>query len=103
MSAGQPIYEGDAFMPQSQHDPTAFEMTDRGFKHFTPIATDYGHVVRVYESSAAESPHLWLAIDATDSALRGDKGIQTAAHLSLEQAEALRDSLTVAIATHYQR
>ncbi len=30
----------------------SYETTDRGFKHYEPIRTDYGHVLVVYESSS---------------------------------------------------
>jgi hypothetical protein len=71
-----------------------FERTDRGFKHYPPIRTTYGHDVKVYESSAAESPHVWLAVvGATESC---------EAHMSVEQAERVRDAIDAAIRNHYQ-
>ncbi len=101
-------------MPQPQPTPEpAVTVTDRGFKHFHPIPTTYGHVVRVYESSAANRPHVWLNIEGDvhlDSRPRPAVGIphgvakgSAAAHMTLEQAEALRSALGAAIATHYQR
>lgn len=81
---------------QSEPDQGASEvrwtMTDRGFKHYAPVESARGGSVLVYESSSAEAPHLWLG---TDNA-------STTTHLTLEQAEQLRDTLTVAIQRHYQ-
>jgi hypothetical protein len=76
---------------------TDFETTDRGFRHYAPIPTDYGHVVRVYESSAAKGPCLWLAVEL-DPGLPVEPGI---AHLTLEQAQAIRDTLSTAIDKHW--
>ena len=60
--------------------------TPRGFGVYgDPIVTGYGEQVRVYESSAAESPHMWL--DVTDSEGR------SAAHLNEEQARELIGAL----------
>jgi hypothetical protein len=75
----------------------AYEVTDRGFVHWTPIKTTCGHEVKVYESSAATTPaHMWLAIEG-EAHLEGEPkphagipfGIaqgSIAAHLSYEQA-----------------
>lgn len=73
-------------------------LTDRGFRHWEPIPTSYGHEIRVYESSAASAPHIWLAVD-------GEKAITDfpgTAHLTLDQAKAVRDALDEAITNHYQ-
>ena len=41
--------------------------SDRGFKRLPPISATHGGrpagQVRVYESSAATGPHLWLAVE----------------------------------------
>jgi hypothetical protein len=76
---------------------TGFEVTGRGFRHYEPIKTDYGHVVRVYESSAAKGPCLWLAVEL-DQGLPMEPGT---AHLTLEQATAIRDALSAAIDGHW--
>lgn len=74
-------------------------VTDRGFKHYAPFTVD-GHDVQVYESSAAESPHLWIKTDGETK------------HVALEDAQAIHDSLdggllkatlAVAIERHYQK
>ncbi len=89
-------------MPQPQPTPEpAVTVTDRGFKHYEPISTTYGHVVKVYESSAASAPHVWLEIDAEDSD-SGQSGTLNAL-LTVEQAEKLAAALLVAVVNHYQR
>ena len=38
--------------------------TSRGFHQYgSSVETTYGHDVKVYESSAASGPHVWLSID----------------------------------------
>jgi len=85
---------------------TEFTTTDRGFRWYDDIHTDYGHVVRVYESSAAREPCLWLLVKLTEE---GRATAQTniepeaaMAHLTIEQAERVRDTLDAAIKNHYQ-
>lgn len=77
------------------------EYTDRGFAHYTPIATQYGHVVRVYESSSAWQPSLWLKIELKEK-VGGIDPEEATAHLSLDQARELRDQLDHLITNHYQ-
>ncbi|MEV6219842.1 hypothetical protein [Nocardia sp. NPDC051833] len=60
------------------------EYSPRGFYHWEPVETGYGHKVFVYESSAASAPHVWLRI------LQGD---DIAAHLNADQARTVRDQL----------
>lgn len=71
-----------------------FERSARGFKHMEPIVMDYPKptVVRVYESSAALEPAIWVAME---------QDAQCHAHLSLEEATLLRDQLTWLIENHY--
>jgi hypothetical protein len=76
-------------------------ITDRGFKHLEPIKTSYGHTVRVYESSSAMRPCLWMKVDSTGSTC-GDIVTELRVHMTLEQAEDLRDSLDYLIRNHYQ-
>lgn len=61
----------------------AYEVTDRGFIHWTPISTTYGHEVKVYESSAAEQACMWLAISEGKVA---DHNGERTAQLTYEQA-----------------
>jgi hypothetical protein len=81
--------------------------SDRGFARWEPVSASYGAEINVYESSAAEGPHIWINI-AADCHLEEPPrdhpsvpyGIATgsaAAHLSMEQAHELRDKLDAAI------
>lgn len=75
----------------------------RGFHHSSPVQSTYGGEVRVYESSAAHSPHIWLA--ATVPADLNDPtgpSIEAHTHLSANDAEILRDQLTALLSVHYQ-
>jgi len=82
-------------------DEIQHETSDRGFKHYPLIRTSYGHLLRVYESSAAFEPHLWLAVDAKDTS-NGDDG-EMHVHLAEQEARELRDLLDWALEHHYQR
>lgn len=68
-------------------------VSDRGFKHMDAVEGDYPEPwsIRVYESSSANNPYIWIAMD------EGTHG-----HLSLKQAEQLRDQLEFLINNHYQ-
>lgn len=78
-------------------------ITGRGFKHFGPVPSEYGGFIRTYESSAASGPHLWVLIECPDGmSLRDGATKDAAAHLTLENAEVLRDQLTYLIDNHYQ-
>ena len=70
--------------------------TDRGFKHMPAIqGRDEDEVVKVYESSAADGPHVWLRVEE-------DRVSYASAHLTLEHAAELRDQLDYLIRNHYQ-
>lgn len=96
------------------YERPAVVVTDRGFKHYEPTITDTdrGEKVRVYESSAADGPYLWLSVEG-EAYLDGPgvvfPGIPfgvapatCAAHLTLDQAREIRDRLDAAIRGHYQ-
>lgn len=83
-----------------------YETSDRGFRHYEPTPTSYGHEVRIYESSAAMEPHLWLSVELTpenarDAGSNIEPGRQ-AAHMTLDQAEEVYNKLGAAIRDHYQ-
>lgn len=40
--------------------------TSRGFAAYAAIDTDYGHRIRVQESSSAEEPKCWLFIEPSE-------------------------------------
>lgn len=62
---------------------------DRGFLVYAggPIATDYGHDINVYESSAAKGPCVWLSVGES-TVVKGSN-----AHLTLDQAKMVRAAL----------
>jgi hypothetical protein len=90
--------------PEARAGTTPPTLSERGFKHFDPIPGTYGGDVRVYESSAADSPHVWVRIvqppqpSDDDRANRGDLTV----HLRLEDAALLREQLEYLVAEHYQ-
>ncbi len=94
----------------SMHDLTP-QVSDRGFKSYEAIQTDRAQEVRVFESSAAEAPHLWLNVTGDGfpeetprpcgGTTHGVARTSVSAHLTLEQAAAVRDVLNAAIAGHY--
>lgn len=78
-------------------------ITSRGFVHMPPISCAYGGDVRVYESSAASAPHIWvLARQLSDMNDDRSELIESAVHLTLESAQQLRDQLNYLIDNHYQ-
>lgn len=72
---------------EHQAEPMAGEYSQRGFFHWTPTETSYGHTVFVYESSAATAPHMWLRV-------LGPTGDDSAAHLTADQARTVRDQVS---------
>ena len=78
-------------------------VTDRGFKRMPEIPSALGGHIRVYESSAAMGPHIWVRTEQpSDLNDRNSEPLQAVAHLPLEAAEQLRDQLTALIDNHYQ-
>lgn len=47
-------------------DDTVAPTNDRGFLGYADLTDSYGGRVRVYESSSAEGPHVWLNVDASE-------------------------------------
>lgn len=78
-------------------------ITNRGFARFDEIPSTYGGSIRVYESSNAEGPHLWVRTESPVDLNQpwGDMK-EGVAHLRLEDARLLRDQLTWLIDHHYQ-
>jgi hypothetical protein len=72
--------------------------SDRGFDALPEIPGAYGGSIRVYESSAASGPHLWLnALERV-----GAEGTQATMHLSAENAWRLSEQLQKLVREHYQ-
>lgn len=69
-------------------------LNGRGFEKYGDNVTgDYGELIRVCESSAARGPHCWLEIESPMEKYGG----MAAAHLTLDQAIAIRDRLSAFI------
>lgn len=79
------------------------ERTDRGFGHLPAIPSEYGGTVRVYESSAATGPHIWLTAEAPVDLNHPDGPMGKAPmHLTLENAQKLAEQIQLLVANHYQ-
>ena len=90
MSAGREIPEG-------------MVKSERGFLYAERVYSEYGGYVRVYESSTASSPHLWVTVLSPVSLNNPDgPTVNAVAHLTLENAGVLRDQLSALIDNHYQ-
>jgi hypothetical protein len=73
-------------------------VSDRGMTYMDPITTrDDGDIVRVYESSDATSPHIWLFVK--DGHIPDQRAT---AHMTLEEAEELARELLWFVDNHYQ-
>ncbi len=77
--------------------------SDRGFDSMDPIPSEYGGEVRVYESSAAFVPHIWLRATAPVN-LNEPNGPshEVPIHLTAENAWRLADQLRYLVENHYQ-
>jgi hypothetical protein len=75
-----------------EHVPI-LERGDRGFHGYgEPMRCSYGTEVKVFESSDAESPHVWLDLDASSwikERYSRESFANAAAHLNEAQARAL--------------
>ena len=76
---------------------TARQLTSRGFAAHDWIngGTEYGGRVRVYESSSAIAPRIWLTVLQAD-------GESATLHMSLDAARDLVADLNDLIEHHYQ-
>lgn len=69
-------------------------LSERGFAQHDRIPGAYGGFVRVYESSAASAPHVWVHVV--------DKACGAVLHLTVENARQLAADLTDLCDNHYQ-
>lgn len=85
-------------------------VTDRGFRHMPPITDGYGSSVHVYESSAADGPHVWMKIRTDDSyenrgtwhgSSKKDHA-ELCAHLTLDDLVKLGEQIEWFKKNHYQ-
>lgn len=72
--------------------------SNRGFAQHQPIKCGYGGEIRVYESSAASAPHIWVNITESERLA----GRDAAVHLTIDAARQLVLDLTDLIENHYQ-
>lgn len=71
---------------------SAIEITEnqRGFHQYgEPVVCTYGSTIRVYESSAAMGPHVWLNVKCDGVSLHDQPEGEGTAHLNEEQAREL--------------
>lgn len=80
-----------------------YETSERGFLSLPAIPSSYGGQVRVYESSAAEHPHIWLNAEAPKDLNRPEgEQVEAPMHLTVENAKALAEQLLFLVDEHYQ-
>jgi hypothetical protein len=90
-------------MTAKDQDHLAVETSDRGFDRLPAIPSAYGGNVRVYESSAAMHPHIWLTATAPENLNRPDgPTLEAPMHLTAEDAWKLADQLRYLVRNHYQ-
>lgn len=78
-------------------------VTSRGFTHFEkPVRDRVGAEVKVYESSAM-LPSIWVAAKQDEGNAYGVEDGEVTLHLALDEAEQLRDQLTVLIDDLYEQ
>lgn len=85
-------------------------VTGRGFRHMPPITDDRGASVHVYESSAADGPHVWVKIRTNGSyESRGTRPssskndyTELCAHLTLDDLVKLGEQIEWFKQHHYQ-
>lgn len=79
------------------------DQSGRGFTHLPPMPSVYGGTTRVYESSAASAPHIWLATECPANLNEPDgPTIEAVSHLTVENALLLADQIVNLVASHYQ-
>lgn len=71
-------------------DAVPVSYSERGFAQMPTLTGSYGGTIRAYESSAADSPHVWVALNGETI------------HLSLGYAALLARHLEYLVKHHYQ-
>jgi hypothetical protein len=77
--------------------------SDRGFTRLPAIPSAYGGESRVYESSTADYPHIWLAAKSPKDLNNPDTSEmnETVMHFRIEDAVALAEQLLLLARDHY--
>lgn len=88
---------------QTQKTHLQYVNSDRGFKFLPPVTDNYGARVKVYESSSAEHPHIWLKAESPENPNFPGENINEAyLHLTVEKATELAEQLLYLVENHYQ-
>jgi hypothetical protein len=81
---------------------------DRGFRRLPPIPGTHGGrpagQVHVYESSAANGPHLWLSVEQPADRNHPENGevVEATVHIALDDAMKVADQIRWMAEHHYQ-
>lgn len=79
-----------------------YTTTERGFDHMPELPGIYGGTVKVYESSSAMQPCVWLSATVPANRDKPDgASFETTVHLSAEDAWKLADQLRALVRNHY--
>lgn len=76
-------------------DQSGDTFTQRGFRHTLPVNGTYGGKVKVYESSAASEPHVWVAAEDEDER-------EVCIHLTIDDAITYATNILRVCQMHYQ-
>jgi hypothetical protein len=96
-------------MTEDHQDYLQVTTSDRGLDQLPPILGSYGDrltgsSVRVYESSSARGPHVWLCAEAPVDLNRPDGlKVEASVHLTEENAWHLAEQIMYLVRNHYQR
>lgn len=71
-------------------------ISDRGLRYCHEVEGTYGDNVQVYESSAADGPHLWVKANSAT-------GLSAAVHLHIDDAVVLAEQLLRLHRMHHQK
>jgi hypothetical protein len=77
--------------------------SNRGFDRLPPIPSTHAGDVRVFESSAADGPHIWLKATAPANLNEPEgRAVEAPLHLTAENAWRLAEQLMLLVRHHYQ-
>lgn len=75
--------------------------TDRGFAHLDSVICRDGDLIKVYESSLATEPAVWLQV-IENGTPTGEEDVRVVAHCSLDDIRRLMERLQWMLDNHYQ-
>lgn len=82
-------------------DHLTVDVSPRDFVLLPAIPSEYGGEIKVYESSAALAPHVWLSATDTNTG-PGGQPVEACIHLTAENAWKLAEQLMSLVQNHYQ-